>query len=404
MPPFHILVFLAALLGGAVASAAEPGPKEATRFPDFSWDTIPLYMHIRKTTAFNAAELDYLSSFPLVTFEKYTGHGTSGTVDRGTIATAEAIKKKNPRTKVLFYRNVFVHYGGYSFDKELLRLDHPFLVDKQAATDLVRGKAKAYDLSNLRVLDWWVNTALAVCRHEAIDGLLLDGNLKVLTPYLSRQLPAGKKKTLTAGYSTLVKRLRSELPSSDLLIANMIRARHFPDAGLSHLEAFDGSYLEGFDANSSDKNGAKRIAKGIHAAQQAARSGKIIAMTLGLGEPATDSPTLDNTPAKVVDLAALEPRVNYLIGLFLVCAERYSYLYIHDGYSANRVHGSCQSQVWLKRFPQYDRPLGQPLGPAKQKGFVYTRRFKHLDVTVDVERRRATLTWQLPAEGKGTAR
>lgn len=404
MPPFHILVFLAALLGGAFASAAEPVQEKATRFPDFSWDTIPLYMHIRKSIAFNAAEVDYLSSFPLVTFEKYTGHGTSGTVDRGTLVAAQAIKKKNPRTKVLFYRNVFVHYGGYSFDKELLRLDHPFLVDKQAATDLVRGKAKAYDLSNPQVLDWWGNTALAICRHEAIDGLFVDGNLKVLTPYLSRQLPAGKKKALTAGYSTLVKRLRAELPPSDLLIANMIRARHFPDAGLSHLEPFDGSYLEGFEATSSDKNGAMLIAKGIAATQQAARSGKIIAMTLGLGESAADAEAVDDTRANVIDLAALEPRVNYLIGLFLVCAERYSYLYIHDGYSANHVRGSCQSQVWLKRFPQYDRPLGQPLGPAKQDGFVYTRRFEHLDVTVDVERRRATLTWRLPNEGKGTVR
>ena len=404
MQHFRILVLLTALLGGTVASAAEPGPDKATRFPDFSWDTIPLYMHIRKTTAFNAAEVDYLSSFPLVTFEKYTGHGTSGTVDRGTIAAAEAIKKKSPRTKVLFYRNVFVHYGGYSFDKELHRLDHPFLADKQGATDLVRGKIKAYDLSNPQVIDWWANTALAVCRHDAIDGLFIDGNLKVLTSYLSRQLPAGKKETLTAGYSTLVKRLRAELPSSDLLIANMIRARHFPDAGLKHLEAFDGSYLEGFEPELNDKNGAKLIAKGIHATQQAARSGKIIAMTLGLGQSAVDSPTLDDTRAKVVDLAALEPRVNYLIGLFLVCAERYSYLAIHDGYSANHVRGSCQSQVWLKRFPQYDRPLGRPLGPAEQDGFVYTRRFEHLDVTVDVERRRATLTWRLPNEGKGTAR
>lgn len=404
MQPFRSLVLLAALLAGAVAAAVEPAPNEAGRFPDFSWDTIPLYMHIRKTTAFNAAEVDYLSSFPLVTLEKYTGHDTSGTVDRGTIAAAEAIKKKNPRTKVLFYRNVFVHYGGYSFDKELLRIDQPFLVNKQGATDLVRGKIKAYDLANPEVINWWVNSALTVCRHEAIDGLFIDGNLKVLTPYLSQQLPAGKKKALTAGYSTLVKQLRTELPSSDLLIANMIRARHFPDAGLNYLEAFDGSYLEGFEPDPGDTNGATLIAKGIHATQQAARSGKIIAMTLGLGESAADSPALDDTRAKVIDLAALEPRVNYLIGLFLVCAERYSYLSIHDGYSANRIRGTCQSKIWLKRFPQYDRPLGQPLGPAEQKGFVYTRQFEHLDVTVDVERRQATLAWRQPAESKRTAR
>jgi len=39
MPPIHILVFLAALLGGVFASAAEPVPEKTTRLLDFSWDT-----------------------------------------------------------------------------------------------------------------------------------------------------------------------------------------------------------------------------------------------------------------------------------------------------------------------------------------------------------------------------
>ena len=116
---FCTLAILAALLGGAVASATEPGLPGEDRFPAFSWDTIPLYMHIRKATAFTDHELDYLASYPLVTLEKTTGLHSSGSTDEGTIVAAQAIKQRNPRTKVLFYRKVLVHYGGYSFDDRL---------------------------------------------------------------------------------------------------------------------------------------------------------------------------------------------------------------------------------------------------------------------------------------------
>ena len=396
MRVFSMLATLAAVLGGAAALAAEPVPAGDQRFPDFSWDTIPLYMHVRKATAFTAEELDYLASFPLVTLEKTTGLQSSGSTDEGTIVAAQGIKERNPRTKVLFYRNVFVHYGGYSFDDRLSQIPHPFLIDKRGHTRLVRNVSEAYDLANPQVVDWWVDTAISVCRHDAIDGLFLDGNVKALTPYLARQLPSGKKEAVTAGYRDMIRRVRADIPESDLLIANIIRASFFPDAGLGYLESFDGSYIEGFDVVVGKMTESELVARGIEAFQQAARDGKIIAMTLGLGESAADATKIDDARTRVDELAAIDERANYLIGLFLICAERYSYLYLHDGYSADLRRGECQSKVWLKRFPQYDKPLGAPLGPATREGFVYKRRFEHVDVMVDLERKQATLEWRTP--------
>ena len=54
---------------------------------------------------------------------------------------------------MLFYRNVLVHYGGYSFDDRLSRIPHPFLSDKQGNTRLVRNVSEAYDLTNPQVVD-----------------------------------------------------------------------------------------------------------------------------------------------------------------------------------------------------------------------------------------------------------
>lgn len=396
MRVLSLLATLAAVLGGAAALAAEPVPAGDKRFPDFSWDTIPLYMHVRKATAFTAEELDYLASFPLVTLEKTTGLQSSGSTDKGTIVAAQAIKERNPRTKVLFYRNVLVHYGGYSFDDRLGQIPHPFLIDKRGETRLVRNVSEAYDLANPQVVDWWVDTATSVCRHDAIDGLFLDGNVKALTPYLARQLPPGKKEAVTAGYRDMIRRVRAGIPESDLLIANIIRASFFPDAGMEYLESFDGSYIEGFDVVVGKMTESELVARGIEAFQQAARDGKIIAMTLGLGESAADATKIDDARTRVDELAAIDERANYLIGLFLICAERYSYLYLHDGYSADLHRGECRSKVWLRRFSQYDKPLGAPLGPASQEGFVYKRRFEHLDLLVDLERKQATLEWRTP--------
>lgn len=362
------------------------------RYPDFSWDTLPLYMHVRKADAFTDDELAFLASFPLITLEKTTGIRSSGSTDRGTLAAAAAIKQRNPRAKVLFYRNVFVHYPGYSFDEALADIPHPFAVDRQGRKDLVRGDTAAYDLSNSGVVDWWVETAAEVCASQSIDGLFLDGNIKVVTPYLADRLPPGKKRAIVAGYDELVRKTRAALPPSDLMIANLIRAR-LDDSGGNHLRSFDGSYIEGFTLPIGNMTEAEYVSKGIDAVQQAARAGKIIAMTLGLGESAASDDRLDDTRAKLRHPDDVNAQVDYLIALFLVCAEPYSYLFLHDGYAVDTRQGECLSKVWLKRFPQYDRPLGPPRGPAKRNGYEFSRSFAHANVTVNVEKRRATIDW-----------
>ena len=45
-------------------------PDAALRLPEFSWDTLPLYIHIRKREKFTDEELQYLAGFPLITLEK----------------------------------------------------------------------------------------------------------------------------------------------------------------------------------------------------------------------------------------------------------------------------------------------------------------------------------------------
>jgi hypothetical protein len=363
------------------------------RLPAFSWDRVPRYMHIRKDTAFSADEIRYLASFPLVTFEKYTGNKDFGSPEAGTLAAARAVKAINPATKVLYYRNVIVHYGGYAADAALTNVASAFLVGKDNNDKLVRGKVPAYDLTNAKVRDWWVGNAKQVCADPAIDGLFLDGNVKVLEPtYLLAEIGKAKKDGVLEGYTSMIAETRQALGPDKLMVANVLRAR-FPDAGMDRLRAFDGSYIEAFETTVGKIPVKDYVAKGIAAFQEAARQGFVIAFTAGLGEEGPEAgkaneARTDEIRTGLKNEQASDRRFQYILALFLVCAEKNSYFCPHDGYDAKK------SKLWMKPCPEFERPLGEPKGPAVRAGYTYKREFEHVSVCVDIEQKTARIDWR----------
>jgi hypothetical protein len=131
------------------------------------------------------------------------------------------------------------------------------------------------------------------------------------------------------------------------------------------------------------------VAKGIDAMQKAARQGKAIAFTTGLALPEnTSTMGIDEAPAKVKSNEQASAALAYPVAIFLIAAEKYSYFRVHEGYSANEGHR------WMRWFPEYDKPLGPPSGPAVRKGLLYTREFQHADVYLDIGERQGEITWK----------
>jgi hypothetical protein len=388
-----VVAFTAALLFAPLAALHAAPSASTDKFPSFSWDRVPRYMHIRKDTAFTADEIRYLASFPLITFEKSTGVKDSGSTEEGTLAAARAVKTVNPATKVLYYRNVIVHYDGYAANAALLNVPGALLVGRGGSDKLVRGRVQAYDLTNQRMRDWWLANARRVCADPVIDGLFFDGNIKVLEPaYLKDEIGEKKKAALVDGYTVMIKDARRILGREKLLVANMLRAR-FADSGMSCLHAFDGSYMEGFETTVGNVPLKDYVSKGIAAFQEAARQGFLIAFTAGLGEEEPDEGPknrhrTDEIRKSLTRDEAAKRRFQYLLAVFLVCAEKHSYFCAHDGYDANK------SQVWMKHPPEFDRPLGAPKGPALRSGYVYTREFGDASVRLDIEKKTAEIDWK----------
>ena len=377
--------------GGRVAELAST---PAVTMPAFSWDTLPLYIHVRKAKKFTPEELKHLASFPLITLEKTTGVKDYGSTEAGTIKAAQGIKEINPAAKVLFYRNVIVHYPGYRADDQLKSIPDAFLTSKKGSQKLIRDTNKAYDLSNPDLRAWWVEAAAKTCNHPSVDGLFVDGNVKVLSSYLKRTLPAGKKEAVVDGFDQLMRSTRKTIGPDKLIVANILRAR-FDNGGLEFMDHFDGSYLEGFEHAVGGTSKADYLAKGIATAQTAARQGKIIAFTLNVGQT-TMSDNIDEVHGHLKGIENIDQdRVNFCIALFLVIAEKHSYLCLHDGYDVNpRGRKPTSNALWLKPLPEYQKKLGKPKGPAIKNGYHYSREFEHASVELDIEAGKADITWK----------
>ena len=393
MNPNYPLALLNALLLAPLAASSLSAAEPAARMPAFSWDHVPRYVHIRKDTAFTPAEIRYLATFPLITFEKYTGNQDSGSPEAGTLAAARAVKAINPATKVLYYRNVIVHYGGYAANASLTSIPGALLVGRSGSDKLVRNRVQAYDLTNAKLRDWWVASAKRVCADPAIDGLFFDGNVKVLEPaYLRNEIGEKKKAAVVDGYTAMMKDARQMLGPEKLMVANVLRAR-FPDSGLGHMKAFDGSYIEAFETTVGKIPVKDYVAKGIAAFQEAARQGAVIAFTAGLGEEggegggANEARTDENRTALKKE-ASSDRRFQYLLALFLICAEKHSYFCAHDGYDVKN------STLWRMLRPEFERPLGAQKGPAVRAGYTYPREFEHAYVFVDIEQKHARIDWR----------
>ena len=398
MKPIYVVTFLAVLLAPpSRLLATEPVAPLADqeRMPAFSWDRVPLYVHIRKDTAFTDEEIRYLATFPLITFEKSTGNRDSGSTEAGTLKAARAVKAINPVTKILYYRNVIVHYGGYAANSSLEDIPSVFLVGRDGNDRLIRDRIQAYDLTNKALRDWWIAAAKEVCSDPAIDGIFLDGVVKILEPaFVKNEIGEQKKAAELVGYMTLIEDTRKILGPQKLMVANVLRAR-FPDSGLSYTKMLDGSYIEGFEGavGMSKKD---YVAKGMDAFQKAAQQGSIIAFTCGLGsnqQDADETPRFSASSNNAVGRSErragdAKSRFNYQLAMFLVCAEKYSYFDLKDSYDAKT------SVTWMTRPPEYDRPLGTPNGPAVRDGYTYTREFAHASVRLDIEKQTGNIVWK----------
>ena len=132
MKRFSLLAAFVALTPIAEAATAERSQEVPQKYPEFSWEHIPRYIHLYKRSAYTAKEIEFIATFPLITFEKAQGTA-EGSVQAGTLSAATAIKKINPKAKILYYKNIVIDWGGSEMTKDLEAIKGAYLQSKDGS-------------------------------------------------------------------------------------------------------------------------------------------------------------------------------------------------------------------------------------------------------------------------------
>ena len=89
-------------------------------------------------------------------------------------------------------------------------------------------------------------------------------------------------------------------------------------------------------------------------------------------------------------LAEAKKNVAFSLATYLAVAQRYTYLQYGWGYEniggayVLQADGVTPDPVW---YPEFLAPLGEPLEDPVVDGYVFTRRFRHAAVRVDLQAR-----------------
>ncbi len=359
-------------------------------YPPFSWRHVPTYADLGSYTGFTSAEAKFLAThFSALSIEKAQGlalrkPGEPRNGESEFLRTARQLKKFNPRVCVLFYWAADQVFPFYQADEAL-----------RSTWVTTKKQGGLYKINNLGFQRWWVNVAANMVAHKNVDGVFIDGGLPPM---------AWKKRA--AALLPLEKRLHDKLArlnKPSLILLNGLEDC-MNSTGLNaayantHLQYSDGAMFEHFDfVYSGDPTGGspKRVKAEMMAIMAEAKTGKIVVVK---GWPNFNwiTPGIDTIPYSTLVKRARKD-ITFPLACFLICAQRYTYFQYSWGYSVGQgsiLLTADKKKVDQRWYPQLEKPLGRPLGEPDIHGYIFTRKFEHASVWVDLSTHQARIQWK----------
>lgn len=355
------------------------------RYPRFSWSTVPVYIHFGKTpAALTDAEVNSIAGVSdFVCLEKGHARTQFGSTEAGISNDAARLRAANPDMKIIYYWNSFLNYRLYNACSNVDLNPAWILRDTNGLPVYKTDDLEQYNILNADFRQWWAQEAGKGVMLYGCDGLFADAVTQPLRAvWMPYWAPAGSNDLISATCDQLT-RARTAAGPNSLVIYNGIRSLS-GDAteGLDYLPHADGVTVEHFTAFACTNK--EFIARDVEMISSIGKSGKVVIVK---GWPDPDFTWLNtNKMAMPYTDLVIEARnkIAFSLACYLVAAQPYSYFCYSWGYREN--HGS------LADFPEYRMPLGKPLGDAVRNGWVYTRSFEHLTVTVDIENRTTAIS------------
>lgn len=350
-------------------------------FPAFTWDHVPLYAHLGIGDGLEPDQYNFLADhFNLIAFTG--GIVRHGSVEPNIAAAARAIKKRNPKAKVLFY-------WASDMPKKQWKLSNDIYPGEYI--NFVKGKRKRryFDVTRQDVRDWWSDVAAQAVHEYSCDGIFVDG-ATAGTPGgpWSRLFGKEKAAVMDKGMFAMLKEAKKKMGPDKLIIFNPLHGyvKNRPPLGEQYLPVTDGAMVDDFDRAANIKQQSKEyMANTLEVMHKAAQDGKIIVFKAWPGFTWWSDKEMMKKPHDELHRVASE-RITFPLACFLVGAGPNCYF--------------CYTWGWLGDYgtfdwyPEFDKPLGPPKGEAIRKGWTYLREFAHASVFVDLEKKTAKIDWR----------
>jgi hypothetical protein len=363
--------------------------------PKFSWDRVPLYVHVGLGKGLKPEEYKLLAE--RCDFIAFTGgvmdreYRTNDAITFETIVTdaATTVKQHNPKAKILFYWAAEFAKPHNKISNALIPADGQIEVKRNS-----RNTVQLFDTTNPEVRDWWTDIAAKAMREYGCDGIFVDGGT-AFRPGTVYETKLGKERNgaLECGTMQMMREAKLKMGEDSIILLNPLHGfqggEQVDDAiGWRYLPVFDGAMIDDFDraANIVEKRQSPEyIANTIKIMTRAAKQGEIVVFKAWPGFTWWSDKELIAKPYEEQYQVAAD-NLEFPLACFLVGAEENCYFCYSWGWVPE--HGAL---AW---YPEFDKRLGSPKGDGIQKGWKFAREFEHASVFVDVEKRTGKIDWR----------
>ena len=380
--PENQAVRLGAIGGFRIASAGSQ--QRPASYPRFSWDTVPVAFHFGKSSSLmTEAEVRFVASRSnFICLEKGHAARQFGDTETGIEKEAQQLKRLNPEMKVIFYWNTFLDYSMFKAHEVYQRHPEWWLKTLDGKLDKKKGRIKRYDLSNPDVRKWWTDVAQKAVVEGSCDGVFMDAFPQITHKSNIALWGQGKYDAIQQGLRDVIKETRQKIGKDKLIVYNGIRSTPSWKAGYDFPDYTDAAMIEHFGEFQSTSK--ECMLKDILEMDRACKNGKIVVFKGWPGFTFTDREAMKRPLAMKREIA--RKSITFPLAAFLVGAQKNSYFVYNWGY---RMENGC-----LEWYPEFDKPLGEPLGDMVKEGWTLSREFKHASVRVNLETREAKINWR----------
>ena len=377
---FIFFIFLVLEINSAVCVIHSQDRKSS--YPSFNWNTVPVAFHFGNSSRLmTPSEAQFVAEHSnFICLEK--GHASKqfSTTEEGIEKEAQQLKTFNAGMKVIFYWNTFLDYNSYAAYNEYQKHPEWWLKKIDGQLDFKNRGLKRYDLSNVEFRDWWTNVARKAVVEGACDGVFMDAFPQVSNKNNEKIWGKEKYSNIQKGLKDIIKETRTKIGEDNLIVYNGIRSNSAMQLGNDFPEHTDAIMIEHFGYFQS---GSKEfMLRDILEMQKAGKSGKIVVFKAWPGFAWIDKETMKKSLKEKVKIA--KENITFPLAAFLAGAQENSYFIYNWGY---RMEMGC-----LEWYPEFNRPLGKPLGDAIINGWELTREFEHISVSINLETREALIT------------